>query len=69
MAFEMAGLGINHAIAHQIGAKLQIPHGLCNGILLTSVIGFNSKVELMKKDMLIMQEKLALLQLKMIQKQ
>lgn len=49
MAFEMAGLGINHAIAHQIGAKLQIPHGLCNGILLTSVIGFNSKVESMKK--------------------
>lgn len=49
MAFEMAGLGINHAIAHQIGAKLRIPHGLCNGILLTSVIGFNSKVEAMKK--------------------
>lgn len=49
MAFEMAGLGINHAIAHQIGAKLQIPHGLCNGILLTNVIGFNSRVESMKK--------------------
>lgn len=43
MAFESAGLGINHAIAHQLGALFYIPHGLCNGILLTSVIDFNSK--------------------------
>lgn len=43
MAFENAGLGINHSIAHQIGAQFKIAHGLANGLLLEEVIKFNAK--------------------------
>ena len=42
MAFDIAGLGLNHSIAHQIGAHFKIPHGLANGMLLPHVIVFNS---------------------------
>lgn len=48
MAFEAAGLGINHAIAHQIGALFGIPHGLCNGLILNNVISFNAEEEKLK---------------------
>lgn len=43
MSFEAAGLGINHAIAHQIGALFYLPHGLCNGLILNEVLDFNAK--------------------------
>ncbi|MDD7353222.1 MAG: iron-containing alcohol dehydrogenase [Peptoniphilaceae bacterium] len=43
MSFEEAGLGINHAIAHQIGALFYLPHGLCNGLILNEVIDYNAK--------------------------
>ncbi|MCQ1059653.1 1-propanol dehydrogenase PduQ [Photobacterium sp. DNB23_23_1] len=43
MAFNHAGLGLTHAIAHQLGATLHIPHGLANALLLTSVMEFNRK--------------------------
>ncbi|AXY26102.1 alcohol dehydrogenase [Suicoccus acidiformans] len=42
MAFNQASLGLNHGIAHAAGARLHIPHGRLNGILLTEVIRFNS---------------------------
>ena len=42
VAFDIAGLGLNHSIAHQIGAHFHIPHGLANGMLLPHVIEFNS---------------------------
>ena len=34
MAFNNAGIGIVHAMAHQPGALLNKPHGVCNAILL-----------------------------------
>lgn len=45
LAFNEASLGINHAIAHQIGAMFSIPHGKCNAAILTDVIKLNSSNE------------------------
>ncbi len=42
-AFNVAGLGVNHSIAHQLGGMYHIAHGLANAILLCEVIDFNSK--------------------------
>ena len=42
IAFDIAGLGLNHSVAHQLGALFKIPHGLANGMLLPHIIKFNS---------------------------
>lgn len=44
MAFNSAGLGYVHAMAHQLGAVYDFPHGVCNAILLPHVQNFNKKV-------------------------
>lgn len=44
MAFSSAGLGLCHAMAHQPGAALHIPHGQANAMLLPTVMGFNRMV-------------------------
>ncbi|MDU3078317.1 MAG: lactaldehyde reductase [Mixta calida] len=41
MAFNSAGLGLVHALAHQSGATHNLPHGVCNAILLPVVAAFN----------------------------
>ncbi len=41
LAFSNAGLGVVHALAHALGGELDLPHGLCNALLLESCIGFN----------------------------
>lgn len=43
MAFNDAGLGICHAIAHQIGGQFKVTHGLANAILLPHVVKFNAR--------------------------
>jgi 1,3-propanediol dehydrogenase len=42
IAFTNALLGATHAIAHQIGGFLEVPHGLLNAILLPHVMRFNA---------------------------
>lgn len=44
LAFNSASLGLNHGIAHAIGAKFHIPHGRANAIVLPYVIEFNSDI-------------------------
>lgn len=44
LAFNNAGLGLVHSLAHAIGGKLHIPHGKINAIILPYVIRFNSEV-------------------------
>lgn len=41
MAFNSAGLGLVHALAHQPGATHNLPHGVCNALLLPIVEAFN----------------------------
>ncbi len=41
MAFSNAGLGIIHAMAHALGGRFGLPHGLCNAILLPCGMEFN----------------------------
>lgn len=44
MAFNNASLGYVHAMAHQLGGFYDLPHGVCNAILLPHVQQFNSTV-------------------------
>lgn len=41
ISFNNAGLGYVHALAHQLGGFYNLPHGLCNALLLPAVMEFN----------------------------
>lgn len=42
MAFANAFLGLNHSMAHKLGAAFHIPHGVANALLISHVIRFNA---------------------------
>ena len=41
MAFSNAGLGMVHAMAHALGGRTNMPHGVCNAVLLPFVLCYN----------------------------
>jgi alcohol dehydrogenase len=43
MAFNNAGLGINHSLAHQLGSVWGVPHGRANAVVMPNVIAFNAE--------------------------
>lgn len=59
MAFNNASLGYVHAMAHQLGGFYNLPHGVCNAILLPVVSQYNllSKAERFKDIAVAMGEK------------
>ncbi len=42
MAFANAFLGLNHSMAHKLGAYHHLPHGIANAVILTDVMRYNS---------------------------
>lgn len=44
MAFTNAFLGLNHSMAHKLGAAYHLPHGRANAILLPYVMYYNSQL-------------------------
>ncbi|MDD2361595.1 MAG: bifunctional acetaldehyde-CoA/alcohol dehydrogenase [Oscillospiraceae bacterium] len=43
MAFSNAFLGINHSMAHKLGAEFHVPHGRANAFLMPHVIAYNAQ--------------------------
>lgn len=41
LAFSNASLGVVHSLAHSLGGFSDLPHGLCNAILLPFVVDYN----------------------------
>lgn len=46
LAFNSASLGLNHGMAHQLGANFHVPHGRANAMLLPHIIEFNSDINI-----------------------
>lgn len=44
MAFGNGGVGLVHAIAHALGGIYDLPHGLCNAVMLPYIITFNMNI-------------------------
>lgn len=44
LAFDNAGLGLAHALAHALGGAFHVPHGRLGGILLPHVMDFNKDI-------------------------
>lgn len=48
LAFSNAGLGMVHAMAHSLGGFYNLPHGVCNAVLLPHVMEYNAKEDSVK---------------------
>jgi acetaldehyde dehydrogenase/alcohol dehydrogenase len=44
LAFSNASVGVNHALAHALGARFHIAHGRANALMLPHVIAYNAAV-------------------------
>ena len=44
LAFNAVSLGLNHGMAHQLGAQFHIPHGRANAILLPYIVEYNAAI-------------------------
>jgi acetaldehyde dehydrogenase/alcohol dehydrogenase len=44
LAFSNAFIGVNHAMAHSVGARFHVPHGRANAILLPHVLRYNASI-------------------------
>jgi acetaldehyde dehydrogenase / alcohol dehydrogenase len=44
MAFSNASVGVNHALAHALGARFGVAHGRANALMLPHVIAYNAAV-------------------------
>jgi len=49
MAFSNGGLGMVHAMAHSLGGFYNLPHGICNSIILPHVMEYNGEVQEVQK--------------------
>lgn len=52
MAFSNAGLGMVHAMAHALGGRYNLPHGVCNAVLLPYVLSFHLRCPVCQKRLL-----------------
>lgn len=50
LAFNSASLGLNHGMAHALGAAFHIPHGRANAILLPYIIEYNAEIDMHSKS-------------------
>jgi acetaldehyde dehydrogenase/alcohol dehydrogenase len=44
LAFSNAFVGVNHALAHAVGARFGIAHGRANGVFLPHVLRYNAAI-------------------------
>ena len=49
MGFSNVGLGVVHGMAHPLGARFDIPHGVANAVLLASVMEYNLNSDALPK--------------------
>ena len=42
LAFANAFLGVNHSLAHKLGANFHVPHGIANALVMTNVMKYNA---------------------------
>ncbi len=60
MAFSNAGLGMVHAMAHALGGHSNLPHGVCNAVLLPYVLRYNSRNEEIRRRLVRVAEAMGL---------